>query len=207
MDENVPNVAAFLARYVHPQKLLPPLPGVRAGLEAQVFGLSTSGYDALLAPIGARTKRAAATLLDDPESARILERLGQRPTTLVGLGDSLIDDANSWLEILRAANDQIGGQLKIVNAGVSGETTVQMLARMPEVMSAGARHRRLPGRDERRPSLRSPARAADVGWSLDRGAPEASPFRCAAVGLRVAMGHAGGNRCGGRRGALVLEGA
>ena len=30
---------------------------------------------------------------------------------------------------------QIGGQLKIVNAGVSGETTVQMLARMPEVMS------------------------------------------------------------------------
>jgi hypothetical protein len=135
MDETVPDLAAFLARYVHPRKLLPPLPGVGAGLEAHIFGLPAGAYDALLASIDARTKHAAARLLEDPEAIRILERLGERSTTLVGLGDRLTDDANSWLEILRAASDQIDGELKIVNAGVSGETTVQMLARMPEVIS------------------------------------------------------------------------
>ncbi len=53
-------------------------------------------------------------------------------STVVGLGDSITDDWQSWIEILRAllsicrSNDDI----RVVNAGFSGETTAQLFDRL-----------------------------------------------------------------------------
>ena len=55
----------------------------------------------------------------------------------MGFGDSLTDDLQSWLEILRQVLElrRPKDQIKLVNAGASGESTTQMLFRVPQVLS------------------------------------------------------------------------
>ena len=135
-DQSIDPGLRFLVRFVHPEKLLPPLPGVTDRLAAQLFGLEPAQYDHIRADIEADAEGAAATLLAEPETAAALGRL-KLPAgcTVVGLGDSLTDDASGWFEILKRAvtAHRPGDNISFVNAGVSGETTAQMLARMPAI--------------------------------------------------------------------------
>ena len=83
--------------------------------------------------------RAARSLADDPELLTAIDRLAAAPgRAVVGLGDSITDDSNGWFEILRGvvALRRPEAGLLFVNAGVSGETTAEMLARMPAVAAA-----------------------------------------------------------------------
>jgi acyl-CoA thioesterase-1 len=60
--------------------------------------------------------------------------------TIVGFGDSLTDDAISWFEILRrmCAVARPDLTLRWVNAGVSGHTTADLLARLEGVREEAA---------------------------------------------------------------------
>jgi lysophospholipase L1-like esterase len=80
---------------------------------------------------------------------------------VAGLGDSITDDDQSWLEILRAALvlRRGGDAVRVVNAGVSGDTTAQMIARFIDVAverpdwiicMAGTNDARLHGRSQTR---------------------------------------------------------
>ena len=57
-------------------------------------------------------------------------------TTIVGLGDSITDDYQSWLEILRhlLAERRPGDEIKVVNAGISGDTASGLLGRVLEML-------------------------------------------------------------------------
>jgi lysophospholipase L1-like esterase len=54
-------------------------------------------------------------------------------SVVVALGDSITDDAVSWAEILRAPLEQ--GGLTLVNAGLSGDTTADLLRRLYGVVA------------------------------------------------------------------------
>lgn len=132
-----PEQLQFFARFFHPHKLLPPLPGVNDALPARIFGIDDAQYAAALSGLQNVVDAAAARLLEDPASAATLKALASKPLTIVGLGDSLTDDSLGWFEILRAAA-RISGEdtWTLVNQGVSGQTSVEMLARMPQLAAA-----------------------------------------------------------------------
>jgi len=63
--------------------------------------------------------------------------------TLLVLGDSLsagygIDPRQGWVNLLQQRLDQAGGQWRVVNASISGDTTAGGLARLPSLLK---RHR------------------------------------------------------------------
>ncbi len=67
-----------------------------------------------------------------PEFAVRVDQLPFSPVdTIVGLGDSITDDLQSWLEILRhlLALRRPGDQIQVINAGLSGDTTTDVLRR------------------------------------------------------------------------------
>ena len=109
----------FLARFIHVEKMLPPLPGV---------------HDMLLADL----LKMPAEVLKDIRAQLAADQLPfAAGSTVVGFGDSLTDDLQSWLEILRQVLEirRPNDQIKLVNAGASGESTTQMLFRVPQVLS------------------------------------------------------------------------
>jgi len=72
-----------------------------------------------------------------PVFAAQVDRLPfRRGDVVVGLGDSITDDDQSWLEILRHLLEIRRPQddIKVVNAGVSGDTTSQMITRFLDVV-------------------------------------------------------------------------
>lgn len=128
----------FMVRLMQPQKLLPPLPGVQLALEAQLLGLTGEQFDAVLRQVADDRNRAADELLADPEIVASIDRLPfSANDTVVGLGDSLTADRCGWFDILAAAVNarRANDSLHFVNAGVSGDSTVQMLARLPAMLS------------------------------------------------------------------------
>jgi len=78
----------------------------------------------------------AKVLLDDPTFADLVDRLPFAPgSVVVGLGDSITDDYTSWCEILRVALTlrRPEDEIQVVNAGISGQTTTEVLARFLDV--------------------------------------------------------------------------
>jgi acyl-CoA thioesterase-1 len=64
--------------------------------------------------------------------------------TLVALGDSITDDLVSWAEIARHRLTTVRpGQVTVINAGISGDTTFDALARLCGIVELrpGARRR------------------------------------------------------------------
>lgn len=126
----------YLVRLLHLEKLLPPLPTVDAKLSAAFLGISGAELTDLRRQLADELVEAARALLHDHSIVRALDALplsaGQ---TVVGLGDSLTADLQSWFEVLRTAYDlyKPAHGVRFVNAGVSGDCTAQMLARMPFV--------------------------------------------------------------------------
>ena len=89
--------------------------------------------------VSRRTRASAASeLLADADFAARVDRLPfAANSTVVGLGDSITDDLQSWLEILRHLLDlrRPADAIQAVNAGISGETTSQMVSRFLGVVA------------------------------------------------------------------------
>jgi lysophospholipase L1-like esterase len=109
-------------QYHHPEKTLAELPG---GQEIA---------DEMLAPFFGTDVR---TYRESVRFARFVDRLPFEPgSTVVGLGDSITDDAQSWLEILRHLLGERRPEdgIELLNAGISGDTTSGLLGRFLDLL-------------------------------------------------------------------------
>lgn len=128
-----PERLAYRLQFSHVAKKVADWPGASDVANiAAICGISVDEYRRIEARYAANARAAAESLLADPA---FVERVGRLPfdkgATVVALGDSFTDDWQSWLEILRHALDlcRPDHAVRLVNAGVSGDTTAQMLAR------------------------------------------------------------------------------
>jgi len=118
----------LLVRFEHPAKFLAvaELPGAAFlgdACRAAVYATEPAALDAIERELEAEVRAAA----------RDLPRVAAFPSgTFVALGDSITDDAQSWAELLRHCLDP---DVTVVNAGISGDTTVDALARLYGVVS------------------------------------------------------------------------
>lgn len=137
MQELSPDQLAYVLQFQHKEKLLSYIPGVNDANIAALWGLDAATYRRVRDEFAERAVQAAASLLADPGFAARVDRLPFAPgTTVVGLGDSITDDDQSWLEILRYLLKQRrpGDRIRISNEGVSGDTTLQMISRFLDVV-------------------------------------------------------------------------
>ncbi len=127
-------------RYHHPEKtlaMLPTRPEVTDEMIAPFFRLDVGRYKEIKASFAERARRCARELLEDVRFAGLVDRLPFEPeTTVVGLGDSITDDLLSWFEILRhlLAESRPESGVRLVNAGISGDTTSKALSRILHVL-------------------------------------------------------------------------
>jgi len=119
----------FVLKFFHPEKDYPTLSDQAIAMH---FEIPVETYCQIKSECAAATKQAAQELLAEPGFAARVDNLPfASGSTVLGLGDSITDDWQSWIEILRALlsirrpNDQI----RVVNAGFSGETTTDLLYR------------------------------------------------------------------------------
>jgi acyl-CoA thioesterase I len=125
--------AAFVIQFIHFEKLFAPY-GVVLDEEqlAGLYSLEVETYREVRNQFDVRSRQAAQALLADTDFAVRVDQLPFSPgATIVGLGDSITDDLQSWLEILRhlLALRRPEDQIRVVNAGISGETTTDVLRR------------------------------------------------------------------------------
>lgn len=132
---------AYLVQFIQPEKTLALLPGaanLNDALLARLFDLGAETYGDLKRTFAEDARRAATDLLADDGFAAAVDALPFAPgEVVVGLGDSITAERRSWLEILRHALElrRPDDHLQVVNAGVSGDTTTQMVARFAEVVA------------------------------------------------------------------------
>lgn len=106
-------------------------------LFAQLLDMPVERLRELREQLAARVRAAAATLI---------ERLDLRSSPLpagsfaVGLGDSITHDALSWFEILRAVSEVLGGESRFDNRALSGDTTADLIRRLPPCTSERCTH-------------------------------------------------------------------
>ncbi len=128
----------FLVRLIHVEKILPPLPGVHDMLLADLLKIDATVLTQVRAQLAAEVRQVAEDLLGDASFAKAVDRLPfSQGSTIVGLGDSITDDLQSWLEILRQVLElrRPQDQIKLVNAGASGESTPQIMFRVPPTLA------------------------------------------------------------------------
>jgi acyl-CoA thioesterase I len=130
-------------QYHHPEKTLaglPTRPEISEEMLAQFFRTDARTYKEIKAAFAERAHQCARELLQDAQFASLVDRLPfEGDTTVVGLGDSITDDYQSWLEILRhlLAERRPQDGIKLVNAGISGDTTSRLLGRFLDVLEEG----------------------------------------------------------------------
>lgn len=126
-------------RYTHLEKLYGYLPGMDEALQARIFGLGLEEYGEIKSRFDANARDAALELLEDASFAGRVDRLPFREgDTVVGVGDSITDDLQSWLEIVRhlLQERRPGDGIRVVNRGLSAHTTAMVLRRfVPDVVS------------------------------------------------------------------------
>ncbi len=127
-------------QYHHPEKTLAELlGGQKIGDEmlAPFFGTDIRTYREIKGAFAERARRCARELLQDARFARLVDRLPFEPgSPVVGLGDSITDDSQSWFEILRhlLAERRPEDEIELVNAGISGDTTSGLLGRFLDIL-------------------------------------------------------------------------
>jgi lysophospholipase L1-like esterase len=128
-----------LVQLQHPWKVLAGLPGVARldeSVTAGLLGTDPATYGELRADVERAVAESARRLLEDPAVAERVDALPFAPgDVVVALGDSLTADLGSWAEILRRMLDlrRGGDGIRLVNAGVSGETTTDVRKRLVAV--------------------------------------------------------------------------
>jgi acyl-CoA thioesterase I len=125
-----PMIEMFV-RFTHLDKEFDYLPGMTPAVMAQLLGLDFATYQRLREEHDAAARQAASGLLTDPEFAA---RVGQLPfdagQTVVAIGDSITDDLQGWLEILRHLLDIRGDAPAFVNLGRAAYTSAMALRRL-----------------------------------------------------------------------------
>jgi acyl-CoA thioesterase-1 len=125
----------YVIQFQHPEKMLaklPTQPEITDAMLAPFFGLDTDVYAEIKAGFAGRARSGAHELLENFDLRERVDRLPfEANTTVVGLGDSITDDYQSWFEILRYLVEERRFQdnIKFVNAGISGDTTSQIISR------------------------------------------------------------------------------
>jgi lysophospholipase L1-like esterase len=128
-----------LVRFTHLEKTYGYLPGMSETTAAALFGLDEAAYRDTKNRFDENARGAARELLEVDGFAGRVDRLPFRPGDLVlSIGDSITDDLQSWLEILRhllgLRRPQDG--IRVVNQGVSAQTTAMALRRfLPTVVA------------------------------------------------------------------------
>ncbi len=120
---------SLLHQFLHPEKFYPTLDDATI---AGTLGTPVEIYRQIKAEQEATVKQAAQDLLSDADFAARVDRLPfAAGVTVVGLGDSITDDSMSWLELLRhlLAIRRPQDNIKVVNSGISGDTTVNLMRR------------------------------------------------------------------------------
>lgn len=118
-------------RFVHPEKVYPYLPGLDEAMIAGWYGLDVAAYRAVQDRFEAETLAAAEELLADEAFAARVDRLPFEPgATVVGIGESDMDDRLSWFEIVRhlIALRRPDDGITVTNAAISGQSTAEWLA-------------------------------------------------------------------------------
>ncbi|WP_280361552.1 SGNH/GDSL hydrolase family protein [Nocardia wallacei] len=133
----VPDVEKFV-RYTHLDKSYGYLPGMR---EAQptLFGLSPESYQAARERFARAAREAAETLLAGADETTAIDRWTVAgPSTVLVVGDSLTDDLQSWVEILRAALGlrRPDHAVRLINGGLSAHTSAMILRSWPATLAA-----------------------------------------------------------------------
>jgi lysophospholipase L1-like esterase len=126
---------SYLIQLIHLDRSWPALDETAL---APLFGVDVATYSSIRAAFGQRASDAAAELLADPVFAACVDRLPfQSGATVVGIGDSITDDLQSWLEILRHLLLQRRPQdgINVVNAGISGNTTTHLIDRFMDIVN------------------------------------------------------------------------
>jgi lysophospholipase L1-like esterase len=127
-------------QYHHPEKqlaALPTRPEISDELLAPFFRVDIETYKEIKAAFAERARRRARELLQDRRSAALVDRLPFEPgAVVIGLGDSITDDLQSWFEILRhlLAERHPDSGIRLINAGISGDTTSGLLGRILDVL-------------------------------------------------------------------------
>lgn len=133
-----PEQINFFLQFIHLEKLFGNFPGASDQNIAPIFGLDAVRYQRIRNGFKENARVAAETLLAEPEFAGLVDRLPfAADSTIVAVGDSVTDDDQSWLEILRHLLKirRPGNQVRIINAGVSGDSTTHVISRFPELTS------------------------------------------------------------------------
>jgi acyl-CoA thioesterase-1 len=129
----------FLIRFIHPEKTAGFMSPPSDEMLAPVFDIDLRTYQRIKQKMSDDANRAAQELLANASFATRIDRLPfSRGATIVGLGDSITDDYGSWLEILRnlLAMRRPKDEIRVINAGVSGDTTSQIISRFLDVVTA-----------------------------------------------------------------------
>jgi acyl-CoA thioesterase-1 len=136
VTDHAAGMAAALVQSIHPEKVFDFLPGMTTANLAALYGLDEAAYTAVRDDFATQTREAARDMLAGPGFAAALARLPFPPgSTVVIIGESTTDAADSWLEILDHLLRQTrpGDAINLVNAGVSGYPTT-MLQRVLSAM-------------------------------------------------------------------------
>ncbi|HZD43671.1 MAG TPA: GDSL-type esterase/lipase family protein [Methanomicrobiales archaeon] len=137
-DELSPEAIEKLVQSVHPEKEYEFLPGFDRERLAKLYGLTLQEYEEFRSQFEENAHEAANELLTDRSFAHRVDRLPfQTGETIVGIGESVTADRQSWLVILDQLLMQRRGddEIQIRNEGISGTTTTEALERMPSILS------------------------------------------------------------------------
>ena len=120
----------MFVRFTHLDKEYDYLPGMSAEMMATLLGLDFETYQQLRATFDAGARQAAEELLADEAFAATVDGLGfTADQTVVGVGDSITDDLQGWLEIIRHVLELRGAAPTIVNLGKASFTSAMALRR------------------------------------------------------------------------------
>src|SRR5216684_2029021 len=91
----------FLIQFLHPERTLVWASALDAKVLAPLYGVDVRTYNAIRQQFANRVWETAQELLKDPAFAQRVDKLPfETGSVVVGLGDSITDDYQSWLEIL-----------------------------------------------------------------------------------------------------------
>ncbi len=131
-----------LLRLAHPAKtrgvrILPHPEALDDAVVAGLLGIDVAQVRTATARLLAERDEAVEQLLGDDAFRRRLDDLPWGPAdVVVTVGDSLTDDLHSWAELLRACLERTRPEPpRVVNAGVSGDTTLHVLERFGDLMT------------------------------------------------------------------------
>jgi len=128
-----------LVRFTHLEKMYGYLPGMDGAALAALFGLDEAAYQDIRERFEENARQAARELLEEEDFADRVDRLPFGTGNVVlGIGDSITDDLQSWLEILRHlfALRRPQDDIRVFNQGVSAQTTATALRRFVGTVAA-----------------------------------------------------------------------